>query len=291
MKRFLTILIVVSGLQVYGQEFNTSLYGFKLGQYREATKVELGNPIKAGKYGDGFEYEAFSLKPDTSLYIVFEYAKEDTSTIWSIQVSGSNSTTDIGLKGIKLGLNATQIENLIGKPTSVKDIGEYGLMWSYNNKNLSVEVNKEGKLSSVKILSNSHELFPKGPDVKSIPPFDAIRKTLNANNNAELLNLLAGDIEVYYNNEIYYFKKSFLTEQSTDYSKVLSTIKMLSKDLGSVNTKNPDEYEENMRVALREDIKHVIKIKKGQLIKEIVLKYLGGQYYIFEINANKNANR
>lgn len=36
---------------------------------------------------------------------------------------------------------------------------------------------------------------------------------------------------------------------------------------------------------LGEDPKHVIKILKGHKIKEIVLKYFGGQYLIYEINA------
>ncbi|HTD40277.1 MAG TPA: hypothetical protein VK671_06625 [Mucilaginibacter sp.] len=286
MKNLITLLIVTSSLTVQAQHFYNSLYGFKLGQYREAAKTELGKPFKSGKYDDGYEYEGFLLKSDKSLYIIFEYAPADTSVIWSIQVSGTNLTTDIGLQDLKLGINKTDAEKLIGKPSSIKNIGEYGEMWSYNKTNLSVEVNKHGKLSSVKILDNSHDLFPKGPDVKKIPSFDIIQKTLSSNDNAEILKLLAGDIEVYYKGNTYYFKKSFSTEQSADYSEVLSIIKILSKDLATVNTKNQDEYEENMRIALGEDIKHVIKIKKGHLIKEIVLKYFGGQYYIFEINAN-----
>jgi hypothetical protein len=286
MKALITIIIVVSSLTAQAQRFYNNLYGFKLGQYREAARTELGKPFKTGKYDDGYEYEAFLLKPDKSLYIIFEYAPVDTSVIWSIQVSGTNSTTGIGLHDLTLGTDKTQTEKLIGKPSSIKNIGEYGEMWGYNQTNLSVELNKRRKLSSVKILDNSHDLFPKGPDLKKIPSFDVIQKTLSSNDNANILKLLAGDIEINYKGNTYYFKKSFLIEQSTDYSGVLAVIKTISKDIASVNTKNPDEYEENMRIALGEDIKHVIKIKHGHLIKEIVLKYFGGQYYIFEINAN-----
>lgn len=286
MKNLITFLIVISSLTAQAQRFYNSLYGFKLGQYRAAARIELGKPFKTGKYDDGYEYAAFLLKPDKSLYILFEYAPADTSVIWSIQVSGTNLTAGIGLQGLKLGINKANTEKLIGKPSSIKNIGEYGEMWSYDKTNLSVEMNKQGKLSSVKILDNSHDLFPKGPDVQKIPSFDIIQKTLSSNNNAEILKLLAGDIEVYYKEHTYFFKKSFSTEQSSNYSEVLSIIKIISKDLATVNTKNPNEYEENMRIALGEDVKHVIKIKKGHLIKEIVLKYFGGQYYIFEINAN-----
>jgi hypothetical protein len=288
MKRLLTLLITLIAFQAQAQQFYTSLYGFRIGQYREAAKTQLGKPFKSGKYDDGYEYEAFLLNPDKSIYIIFEYAAKDTSKIWSIQVSGSNTATDLGFKKAKLGIDEADAEKLLGKPSSIRDIGEYGHMWSYDNTNFSVEVNKKGKLSSIKILDNSKELFPAGPNIKKIPSFDIVRKTLNSNDNKDILKLLAGDIEVYYKGKTYYFKKSLLTEQTTDYSEVLSVTRTISKDLASVNINNPDEYEENMRLTLNEDIKHVIKIKKGHMIKEIVLKYFAGQYYIYEINADNN---
>lgn len=271
-----------------GQSFYTDLYGFKLGQYRETAKNELGNPIQYGKFDDGFVYEAYLLKPDTSLYIIFEYAARDTNIIWSIQVSGSNSTTDVGFKNATLGIDKIQTEKLFGKPTSIEDIGDYGNKWDYDKTNFSLEVNTKGKLSSIKVLDNSGELFPSGPDLKKIPSFDDIRIILSSNNNEEILKLLSGDIEVYKNDSTYYFKKSFKTEQNTDYSKMISLIKEIAKDLSTVNTKSIDEYEENMRLTYGEDTKHVIKIKKGHVIKEIVFKYYGGQYLIYEINANNN---
>ncbi|MFA5783158.1 MAG: hypothetical protein WC868_12900 [Bacteroidales bacterium] len=280
MKKLLTLCIIMLTIQAYGQKIYTDLYGFRLGQYREAAKNELGIPFQSGKYDDGFEYEVYLLKPDTSLYITFEYAANKTDIIWSIQVSGSNSTIDIGFQNIKLGIDKSQLKKAFGKPTTNEDIGEYGHQWSYDN--FSFEVNPKGKLTSVKILDNSNELFAT-PDFNKIPSFDKIQMTLNSNNNSDILNLLSGDIEVYKNDSTYNFKKSFKTEEATDYSKIISLIKAISKDLSTVNTKNADEYEENMRFTYGEDTKHVIKIKKGHMIKEIVLKYYFGQYVIWEI--------
>jgi hypothetical protein len=40
-----------------------------------------------------------------------------------------------------------------------------------------------------------------------------------------------------------------------------------------------------MRVALGQNTKHVIKIKTGHPIKEIVFDYVNGKYLIWEINA------
>jgi hypothetical protein len=286
MKNLLIICLIFLTFNAIGQTFYTDLYGFKLGQYRETAKNELGNPFQYGKFEDGFVYEAYLLKPDTSLYIIFEYAAKDTNIIWSIQVSGSNSTTDISFRSAKLGIDKTQTEKLFGKPTSIEDIGEYGNKWVYDKTNFSLELNTKGKLSSIKILDNSDELFPKGPDLKKIPAFAFVRKTLLSNNNEEILKLLSGDVEIYKSNGTYFFKKSFLTELNSDYSKMISIIREISKDLITVNTENTDEYEENMRLTYGQDTKHVIKIKKGHMIKEIVLKYYGGQYLIYEINAN-----
>ncbi|HKC69398.1 MAG TPA: hypothetical protein VKG26_14280 [Bacteroidia bacterium] len=285
MKKVFIFFALVLTIRFYGQTFYTELYGFKLGQYREAAKLELGNPIQYGRYDDGFVFEAYLLKPDTSLYIIFEYAANDTNLIWSIQVSGSNTTTDIGFKNAKLGLDKTQTENFFGKPSSIEDIGEYGQKWDYSKTNFSIEVNTKGEFSSIKILDNTNQLFP-SPEVEKIPDFKKIQQTLASKNKVDILNLLAGDIEIYKGNMTYFFKKSFKTELTTDYSKMFSIIGEISTDLSTVNPENADEYEENMRLALGEDIKHVIKIKKGHLVKEIVLKYYGGQYLIYEINAS-----
>jgi hypothetical protein len=81
MKTLFTLLIIGLTLQTQAQQFYTNLYGFKLGQYREAAKNQLGKPFLSAKYDDGFEYEVFLLKPDTSLYIAFEYAAGKTNII------------------------------------------------------------------------------------------------------------------------------------------------------------------------------------------------------------------
>ncbi|MBC7400493.1 MAG: hypothetical protein H7289_11150 [Mucilaginibacter sp.] len=286
MKKLLSIFIILFTVNANAQQFYTDLFGFRIGQYREAAKTQLGKPFKSGKFDDGFEYEAFPLKPDRSLYIVFEYAAKATDVIWSIQVSGSDIETDLGFKNARLGTDKAATEKVFGKPSSIENIGEYGDKWNYAKTNLSVEVNKKGKFSSIKINNNSQELFPKGPDVKAIPAFDKVRKILISGDNAAILNILAGDVEVYNNHHTYYFKKSFINEQNSDYSKTLSVIKSISKDLAKVNVKDPNEFEENMRLTLGDDIKHVIKLKKNHQVKEIVLKYFAGKYYIFEIKAD-----
>ena len=121
-----------------------------------------------------------------------------------------------------------------------------------------------------------------------MPTFEEIQKIFSSNNNGEMLKIFAPDVEIYHDKKIYSFSKSFKTEQITDNSKIFAKIREISKDLKAVNVKNLSEYEENMRVTLGDNPKHVIKIKKGHIIKEIVLKRYGKEFLIYEIDAESN---
>ena len=278
-----TILLLLSMLlEVNGQAIVTDLYGFRLGQYRETATNELGKPFEQDKFEDGFEYEIFLLKPDTSLYIIFEYAAEQTDIIWSIQISGSNTTTDIGFKDLRLGIDKKQVERVLGKPDAKKDVGDFGEKWTYGKTNYSIEISKNGKLSSVKIM-DTYSNNP--PDASKLPKFENVIKLMSSKNNADIARILSPEIEIYYKEQTLFFGKSLKTEIETDYSKVFNTIREISKELNKINTSDINSYEENMRLTLGQTPKHVIKIKTGHTIKEIVFAYINEQFLIWEINA------
>jgi len=276
------LLLLLTLFEVSGQTAVTDLNGFRIGQYRETATNEFGKPIQKDKYEDGFEYEVFIIKPDTSLYMVFEYSAAHIDVIWSIQISGNNTTADIGFKGLKLGLDKKEVERVLGNPDKKEDIGEYGEKWSYDKTNYTAEISKSGKLSSIKITDNYSS---NTPDVSKLPKFDNIVKLLSSKNNADIVSILAPGIEIYYIDQTMFFGKSLKSEVETDYSKIFQTIREISKGLNKINTSDENAYEENMRMALGQNIKHVIKIKTGHTIKEIVFEYINGQYLIWEINA------
>jgi hypothetical protein len=277
-----TFLLLFTLLKISGQTTVTELNGFHIGQYRETATNEFGKPVQHDKYEDGFEYEAFIINADKSLYMVFEYAAGRTDVIWSIQISGNDTTTDIGFKGLKLGLDKKEVERVLGKPDKKDDIGEYGEKWSYEKTNYSVEISKSGKLSSVKITDNYSS---NTPDVNKLPKFANVIKLLASKNNGEIASILAPGIEIYYKDQTMFFSKSLKTEIETDHSKIFQTIREISKELDKINTSDENSYEENMRMVIGQNIKHVIKIKTGHTIKEIVFEYINGQYLIWEINA------
>jgi hypothetical protein len=279
------ILLVVWNVSAQSQKYFLELNGFRLKQYRETAQSEFGKPDRSGKLDNGFEYEAFLLNPDESLYMVFEYSPDRNDIIWGIQITGTDATADFGFQGLKFGMSSAQAEKILGKATGKVDVGEYGQRWEYKNSNFSIEINPEGKLSSIKIKDAPPE-SESLPDAKKIPQFAGVLKTLTSKDNAEMAKMLAPDMELYLDKQTLFFGRSLRKEIAADSSKIFAIIRDLAADLKTVNVKNADEYEENLRMTLGQDPKHVIKLKKGHKIREIVFKYEWGQFLIWEVKAS-----
>ncbi len=274
------ILTLLPTTILFADEFIVDLRGFQIGQYREVVRNELGEPIKRDKYDDGFEYEVYLVTPDTSVYMVFEYSPVNLELIWSIQLTGKNYQTDF--KRLKLGADQKSVIKILGEPSRKVDFGEYGEKWEFDGTNYSIEINNDGKLSSIKISDESDKMFPK-VDVSKIPTFEEFTTTLQSKSNTKIKEILSPDMEVYTPDSVYFFQNSISEEINKDKSGIFKLIKELSKTLEKVNTKDIEEYEENIRVNLGKDPMHAIKIKKGQAIKEIVFHYRFGKYLIWEI--------
>ncbi|MDB5256177.1 MAG: Pyruvate phosphate dikinase [Chitinophagaceae bacterium] len=280
MKKIFSILILFFSLTCNAQEIITDLNGFRLGQYRETATNEWGKAFRQEKFEDGFEYEAFLIRPDSSAYMIFEYAAYETSLIWSIQISGNNTSIDLGFKNLKFGDEAKQVEKILGKPDNRENIGDYGEKWTYTKTNYSVEISTSGKLSSIKIINTYLE---DKPDISKLPHFATIVKALQSTKNSDVALVLAPGLEIYAKDQTFFFSKSIRTEIATDYSKVFQTLRTISKGLNKINTSDLNSYEENIRLAEGRNPLHVIKIKSGHPIKEIVFDYINGQYLIWEI--------
>lgn len=280
----LAIFMLLAVFGARAQNIVTDLYGFQLGQFRETATNEFGAPLLQDSFPDGFQYEFFLLKPDTSLYMLFEYAAGRTGVIWSIQISGSDAGADLGFKNLRLGMSKKQVEKTLGKPAQKINVDPYGERWEYSRANYSVEISPEGQLSSIKIKDTYSRA---DPDLGKLPNFKAVAARLTAKENSDIAAILAPGLEIYYQGKAIFFEKSIRTEIATDHSKVFETIRFLSQGLGKIDTSNPEVYEENARMSWGNGAGplHVIKIKSGHPIKEIVFQYLNEQFLIWEIKA------
>ena len=284
MTRKILILTVflTSTIFAFSQETVSELFGFKIHQYKEVVTNEFGKPYKVNKFDDGFVSEIFLLKEDKSAYIIFEYPSWNKEIIFSIQIYGAFEDIDPKFRDLKMGMPENEIIKKIGKPTNSKDIGEYGKMLEYQNTNYSFEIDKKGKLSSIKILDNYNELYPK-PNIEKIPTFETIKKILTSDNPEKISKFLSPELEIYLNDKTLFFKYAWEKEIKEDKSKIYAKIKELVKGIEKFDYKNEKNYEENMRLTIGENPKHVLKFKKGFKIKEIVMKWEDGNYVIWEI--------
>lgn len=292
MKWKYTLLLWFHGIGFisYGQtnsKNHLDILGYQLGQFREAISMEYANPVKSERYEDGYEYEIYLVRPDTSAYLMVEYAPNRTDVIWSLQLSGKNNRVETGFKNLKLGDEMGRVLEVLGEPSSKKSIGAYGEQWNYDSTNYSIEISIDGKLSSIKIRDLGMDELP---NVNEVPSFETFLKKINVDSHVELAQFLAPGIEVNVDGKLYFFKRSIKREIESDFSEVFSILKKLRVGLNKINTKDKNVYEESMRLTMGHNPKHVIKIKKNHPIREIVLEYTNGEYLIWEIKASEIQN-
>ena len=283
MKRnFLFVFIILSSQIISAQDLVNELNGFSLNQFREVAAFELKKPLQKAAHDDGYEYEVFLLKADSSAYMVFEYPNWNTQEIWSIQLFGTDSALIPGFKGLKMGMSKEAVIEKTGRPSKIERLGQYGELLEYKKANYSLEINPQNQLASIKIRSIHPEYFPE-PDLEKIPSFVMVQEILMSGDKQRISEILSPGLEIYYKNKTRYFKHAWRKEIEQDLSGIYALIDKLATGLDKVNRENPDEYEENMRVAQGQNPLHVIKIKKHAQVKEIVMRWEFGRYLIWEI--------
>ena len=289
MKFTIFIILLFISTTICSQEFYKDLNGFRLGQYREVAKNEFKTLLQQGKYDDGNEYECFLIEPDTSVYTAFEYGKNELQIIGTIQITGTKVGYDCRFRELKLGMPALEVEKLIGKASSKKDIENYGEIWYYDKSNFSVEINPVGRLSSIKIIDNSYDLFPES-NFDKLPNINDIKTIFQSGNRNMISEIIAPAVEIYYKNKTHYLKNSFSNEIKNDKSEIFHMIGYMSEVLKQINTADTLQYEQNIRLIEHQDPLHVAKIHYNDKYYEIVYKYQFGKYLIWEINLEKDLN-
>lgn len=279
-------IALASSLPAIAQNIVSELSGFRLGQMREVTHNELGEPDMSGKQGEELAYEAFLLKEEPELYLVFQYHKSEPEIIYSIQITGSDQTNDPGFRGLRFGASPKDVEKVLGMPSNKADAGEHGTRWEYEKGNFSVEINKLNRLSSIRISDERSD--GSDPEYKLVPKFTDLVKKLQTGSNLEISEILSPGMEIYEGEKTRFFKRKFRTEVATDNSGVFSAIRRLAKELSQVDPSKAAQYEENMRMRYGRDPLHVLKFYKLKGITEIAFTWDGRRWLIWEFGAKNS---
>jgi hypothetical protein len=279
------LTVAGSAFSVEAQQFVQDLNGFRLGQIRSATHKELGPPGQEGPSDEDVVFEAFLLKEEPQLYMVFQYRKDEPDLIWSIQITGEDPAHDTSFKDLRLGLPAGEVEKRLGKPSLKETVREHGTRWEYAGRNFSIEINPQNRLSSIRIVNDRS----KEPDVKNMPRFSDVIKQLQTPQNSDLAEFLAPDLELYEGGKTRSFEWRLATEIASDKSGVFAAIRRLSKELSSVDSTKPDQYEEKLRLHRVREPQHVIRLPKLTGVTEIVFRWNGETWQIWEFGAKPTA--
>ncbi|MGH9948956.1 MAG: hypothetical protein ACRD6X_17425 [Pyrinomonadaceae bacterium] len=278
-------ILLIAAIAATSQTIVYELNGFRLAQFRSVTHRMFGKPDMDGASSETVNYEAFLLKDDQSLYMVFQYLKAEPQIIYSIQITGTDERHDPGFRGLKFGQSASEIEKELGKPSKKVSIDEHGTRWEYEKANFSIEISKQNKLSSIRIVDERDK-----PDFERVPKFRDVITKLQAGTNAELAELLAPDLEVYDAGKVIYFTGLHKDEIKNDSSGVFAAVRRLSKELSNVNPANEGEIVENLRLKQGSDPMPVIKLFKLKGINEIVFRWDGRRWVIWEFGSAKPTN-
>jgi len=265
------------------QELVTELNGFKLRQFREVPKNVLKTVVQKGTFEDGVEYEIYPADSDKSVYMVFQYSKSDLLSIDSIKLTGSKRDYDCKFKGLRFGMPAKEVEEILGKPSSIIDAGKYGERWIYEKTNYDLEIASEGILDSIRIIDNSPDLFPAASS--KIPVFEQYSKILKSQDRKAISELLAPDLEIKKDNLIHIFKTSMSNEIEKDPSGIFKLINEVAGIAEDKNRQDETRDQGNNRKTI--DPLYIVRFRYNGKTTEIIFKYTLGNYLIWKITLNK----
>lgn len=283
MKTNISIIIFVLLLPInaFGLDNQYQLNGFQIYQYRFAIEGSLGKPFKSGE-SDQFEWEAY--KFDKNSYMIFQYSKKHLHLIYSIQITGKESTM-LPFNGLILGDERSKVLEILGKPDEIRDIPDMKLKYYiYEDKNYSVEIDSDGKLYSIKI-SFYPEIYRETGKNKDY--WNQFKTVIAKKDFARLSLFFRPDAEIYYMGNTLNIDKAFasffLDKKTAFYSALLSETESVYEEL-----KN-DTSKLEIRMIEKVGAGFVHKFYSGKFLKEIVFMPYAGQNRIYEIAFKKNS--
>ena len=279
MRIALIIIILFCNFTLKTQDFVNSLYGIRLGQFKNCVSNSFGKPAESNKFEDGWSYQAFFIDTDSTLYLVTESTKEQPDLIQTIQITGKKTDTPV-FKGLKIGDSKSSVFKALGRASDSVTIDENNIKairYTFRNANYSIEIAQD-KLYSIKIEDDSYLLFksrkPNNPD------FNELIGMFAKNDKSLLMDLFCSDIEVSKGGEFHTFRFPYIDELMSDKSELFKIL--LDSQFGLSTLKKENLLDQNLRIEEKEPLMYVFKFK-NHLIQEIVFKEYQGSYKIWEI--------
>lgn len=182
-------------------------------------------------------------------------------------------------KGLILGDDVDKVNRVLGKPARVKSIASPQVsLFEYQNGNYSVEVDKSGRLYSIRIFITEKLLTVEGDSDADWREFKA---AIIAKDFVRVIAMLRPDVEIYRNGKVLAVnqKHSDFTE-NPDKEIIDALVGNTDSVLQEIVQTEP---ESELRLAESFGMGSVYKFYKGRILAEIAFFPYNGRYRVYEI--------
>lgn len=266
-------------------EGEIELTGFIVGQYRKAVHSQFGKPLQRMDTGDGWIYEFHAIEPDTSVYALFKYPVWDTLRIYSIQLNGHQYHEMHPFKGLKLGADKTQIDQVLGAFNHTDTIDNPTVIIQfYENKNYSVEVDEKGKLYGIQIYGSIQGNKP----TESMPSIEGFTNAILTKNVDSLLLYLMPDVELYVDNKVVTYAGAARDEFKRKESELVKYLLGKKESVHYAFSKEKAEATPELRLFTEKKMTTTVyKFYQSNILSEIVFMPHAGRWKVYEITFKK----
>ncbi len=276
----LCVILLVSVAAAQSPPSQTELNGFLLGQYKKVLDNTFGTPYKEIKTEDGWLYLAYLLDKQSEAYMWFKFTNDDQKHVFSIQIEGLPTTKMTPFLGLRLGDDKSRVMAVLGQPSAIRPDNELKLeLYKYDGRNYSVEINAQGKLSSIQIFG--YEGFLQEP--KSFPRIEKLQQYVLQRDIDGLMTVLAPDFEAYKGGQTYTFSTAARSELSHASSPLVRFLLGDRDSLRAVFAVERLNGEPEIRIYTKAAPGRVFKFPRSKIIREIVYKFFAGDWKVWEV--------
>lgn len=275
------LLVVLASAAQKSPPSQVELNGFILGQYAKAADGAFGNPTQVRGTEDHWSYRVYLFDKKHNAYMAFKFPPGDLERMISIQIAGDKGTPMRPFLGLVLGGDKLKVQQVLGTPAKIEPEKDSDVdLYTYADRNYSVEINRQGKLSSIQVMGYTG--FAERP-ASTLPAVDSFRESIVSRSVDRLLTFLGGDLEIYRGEQTYTFAKSARAELEDSHSEIARLFFGEKDSLWAAFTTEKFEPDEQIRLYTEASPGSVAKFEHSKILREVVFKMEAGTWKVWEI--------
>lgn len=251
-------------------ELVSELNGWRLQQFDSALEPSLGEPFQRTE-----QYRAYRMGKDA--YMVFTPDPMLPAVVGSIQLTGTHAQA-LPFKGLQLGDSQEAVLRQLGEPSRKEAVTDMqATHWIYDDANYSVEIDRDGRLYSIRIQTSP--AFFEVSEVDGV--WDGFVAALDSGNPPQVLEWLRPDVEVYWRDRTLSIQRRYADFAAVPDADVMTAL--LSRQSGVLGQARKHAPQMDIRVSEVMGVGLAFKFPEDSLLKEVVFFPYCGEYRVFEV--------